>query len=378
MRLWLLNSLIIASCIAHAQTNFEYKGQLAAIANYSPQNVMPVLAGVRYIPQIDYKIALDSVRKFDFEASAFVSATAFTAFTHPFDSLHTEGQWQPYRFWARYSTKQFELRVGLQKIDFGSASLLRPLQWFNQIDPRDPLRLTNGVYGVMGRYYFLNNANLWLWVLYGNEKARGFEVVESNKHRPEMGGRLQYPIPKGEIAVSYHYRTANTSHLGYVPPYDNIAENRVGIDAKWNLSMGLWFEATYIHKNKFIDFLTHQTMLNVGADYTFGIGNGLNIVAEHLFTSFDVTPFAFTKTLNLTALTASYPITMFDRLSAISYYNWSAPNIAFFLNYEHQFTKITTYLMPYYSPVSQVGFMQNTLVNQFSGYGIRCMVVYNH
>ena len=28
------------------------------------------------------------------------------------------------------------------------------------IDPRDPLQLTNGVWGLLGRYYFMNNANL--------------------------------------------------------------------------------------------------------------------------------------------------------------------------------------------------------------------------
>ena len=68
----------------------------------------------------------------------------------------------------RYSSDQFELRLGLQKINFGSASMLRPLMWFDQMDPRDPLHLTDGVWGLLARYYFLNNANIWLWGLYGN------------------------------------------------------------------------------------------------------------------------------------------------------------------------------------------------------------------
>ena len=59
--------------------------------------------------------------------------------------------------------KNIENRLGLQKIDFGSALLIRPLQWFNQIDPRDPLRLTNGVYGILFRQYFNDNSNIWLW-----------------------------------------------------------------------------------------------------------------------------------------------------------------------------------------------------------------------
>ena len=110
--------------------------------------------------------------------------------------------------------------------------LLRPIQWFNQIDPRDPLQLTNGVYAALGRYYFLNNANIWLWVLYGNEKTRGFDVLESNWKIPEIGTRIQYPIPKGEIALSYHYRTANSINQSFLNPYEKIPEHRIGIDGK--------------------------------------------------------------------------------------------------------------------------------------------------
>ena len=64
---------------------------------------------------------------------------------------------------------KLHIEPGLQKINFGSATMLRPLMWFDQVDPRDPLQLTDGVWGVLGRYYFLNNANIWLWGLYGNK-----------------------------------------------------------------------------------------------------------------------------------------------------------------------------------------------------------------
>ena len=65
--------------------------------------------------------------------------------------------------------------TGLQKINFGSAVLLRPLMWFDSLDPRDPLQLTDGVYAVLLRYYFPNNANLWAWALYGNDSPKGWE-----------------------------------------------------------------------------------------------------------------------------------------------------------------------------------------------------------
>jgi len=113
------------------------------------------------------------------------------------------GHDKPYRFWARYSAKQVELRIGLQKINFGSASMLRPLMWFDQVDPRDPLMLTDGVWGILGRYYFLNNANIWLWGLYGNDNRKGWEIFNSQKTIPEFGGRLQIPVPKGESGFSF-------------------------------------------------------------------------------------------------------------------------------------------------------------------------------
>ena len=39
---------------------------------------------------------------------------------------------------------------------------------------------TNGVNALLGRYYFNNNANIWLWGLYGNEDPRGFDITQSN------------------------------------------------------------------------------------------------------------------------------------------------------------------------------------------------------
>src|SRR5690606_40300081 len=102
---------------------------------------------------------------------------------------NSNGRIKPYRLWARYSGNQFELRAGLQKINFGSATILRPLMWFDQMDIRDPLQLTDGVWAMLGRYYFLNNANIWLWVLYGNEDPKSWETFRSEEHTSELQSR---------------------------------------------------------------------------------------------------------------------------------------------------------------------------------------------
>lgn len=95
------------------------------------------------------------------------------------------------------------------KINFGSASIFRPLMWFDKIDYRDPLQLTDGVYALLGRYYFSNNANLWLWTLYGNDEPMGWEKTPAVWQIPEFGGRIQQPVPRGEAALSYHHREAD-------------------------------------------------------------------------------------------------------------------------------------------------------------------------
>ena len=222
------------------------KGQLILWANYNNSSPLPVHSGGRYIPSVNYGIRTKADNLLDFEASANIYGSfAF----HPFDSSYSDGNLKPYRFWMRYSSDQFELRLGLQKINFGSASMLRPLMWFDQMDPRDPLHLTDGVWALLARYYFLNNANIWLWGLYGNNDPRGWELVPVNKKYPEFGGRIQMPVPRGEIAFSYHHRTAdNRGMIIFDHYFEKIPEDRFGFDAKWDLIMGVWIEGSWTRK----------------------------------------------------------------------------------------------------------------------------------
>jgi hypothetical protein len=131
--------------------SLSIKGQLSLWANYNINNSLPIITGGRYIPSAYYGIGSGSNKHLDFEASA----NAFGSFAfHPFDTSYSDGGLKPYRLWMRYSSDQFEIRLGLQKINFGSASMLRPLMWFDSVDPRDPLQLTDGVWALLVRYYF--------------------------------------------------------------------------------------------------------------------------------------------------------------------------------------------------------------------------------
>lgn len=353
-----------------------FTGQLSTWAHYNPSNELPLYIGGRYLPEINYGINLPNNRLIDFEVSANTYGSLGMSFS---DSSHAEGNIKPYRVWARYSTSQLEIRAGLQKINFGSANILRPLMWFDQVDPRDPLQLTDGVWGILGRYYFLNNANIWLWGLYGNKNPKGWEIAPANRKYPEFGGRFQTPIPRGELGLSYHHRVADTRELdSLVPAYDEIPENRIGLDARFDYVIGCWFETTYTRKSMGLGIFTNQEVINLGVDYTFGLGNGLYGIFEQLIYSTDQEAYAFENTVTFSLLSLSYPIGLFDNLSAIIYYNWTDNSLYNFINWQRDFSHFTLYVMAYWNPDDYYVPLQHSAENLYAGKGLQVMLVLNH
>ncbi|HOU02307.1 MAG TPA: hypothetical protein PK719_04300 [Bacteroidales bacterium] len=362
--------------LSEAQDSLRFSGQLSSWLNWNSANYFPLWAGLRYIPQINYEVTTNPGLHFDAEASANIFGNAGLK---PFDTISASGKIKPYRAWIRLYSEQFELRFGLQKINFGSASILRPLMWFDQIDPRDPLQLTDGVWGVLARYYFLNNTNIWLWGLYGNNESRGWETVPVNSKIPEFGGRVQLPIPSGEVALSYHHRVADSRDIGSgVPSLEKIPENRIGFDIKWDMKAGFWIEGSLTHKGKDLGLLSNQVILNAGIDYTFGMGNGIYCAYEQLLATYGNTLLSFDKTTSFSLVSTNYPFGMFDRLGAIVFYNWDAHKIYTFLSWQRQFDKIMFYLMAYWNPESYQLPTMDPSDNIFAGKGIQLMFVFNH
>jgi hypothetical protein len=382
--------------VAQIQENFEFRGQASGWFNANSGNV-PVWIGARYIPQITYRPFQEGSNSIDFEVSANINGS--TGF-QPAGNTTSDGTIKPYRIWGRYTTNQFELRMGLQKINFGSAAMLRPLMWFDQVDPRDPLQLTDGVWGVLARYYFINNVNIWLWGLYGNDGPKTWEILETASKVPEFGGRLQIPVPRGETALSYHHRKANlnvqgieteilnstysevfvpeTGDAGSVSEFHRIPENRVGFDGKWDIGIGLWIEGTWISKTRDTGIYSNQQILNLGADYTFGIGKGLNVIFEQLLFSYDQNAFAFHNNHHFTSAALSYPLGIFDNINTILYYDWTNGNLYTFLNWQRQYNRVGLYAMAFWNPETIRLPQQSEGAEMFSGRGIQFMVVFNH
>jgi hypothetical protein len=353
-----------------------FKGQAIGWVTLNPSDPFQAQTGLRYIPELSFSLPLGNYTlDGEFSANLWASASAWGG-----DSTGTDYQLSPYRMWIRFSGDQFEIRAGLQKINFGSAVLFRPLMWFDRIDPRDPLQLTDGVYGILGRYYFLNNANIWLWGLLGEEKTKGWEVLPSKKNSIEYGARVQLPLYTGEIAATYHHRTADP--IGVLPDSlytgNTYPENRIAIDAKVDLGIGLWMEAAAIHQDLDFTELTYTSMLNIGLDYTFNLGNGLNLLAESFGYLKGEHFLGANESVVFGSLSATYPFNIIHNVSAMVFYDFSNNNLYRFINWSMAYDRWSFYVMGFWNPDTYNLYNLDYQTSLYSGWGFQLMAVFNH
>jgi hypothetical protein len=286
--------------------------------------------------------------------------------------VRSDGRFKPYRGWVRFSTPQFEIRLGLQKINFGSASLLRPLMWFDRIDPRDPLHLTDGVYALLLRYYFLNNANIWTWLLYGNEDTRGWDVFASDANTPEFGGRIQLPVLSGETGLTFHQR-----RMDLFPADTAVTERRVGLDGKWDLGIGLWFEGVLFNQESPALAYPWRYIFSAGLDYTFNVGRGLYVLAEHFFTENSEKAFGAGEGLAFSSLSFNYPLGLLDSVSGIVYYDWENSQLYRFINWQRTYDRWRVYVMGFWNPQDFQIYQSQEQKHLFTGTGFQVMVSYH-
>jgi hypothetical protein len=358
--------------------NLKIENQLSGWTTLNFGDPFRYQAGGRYIPTLNLSDSLKRNQSIDAEIS--VNSFGSALFEH---NRYTDGSagLKPYRIWLRYAIPRLEFRVGLQKISFGSASILRPLMWFDKMDFRDPLQLTDGVYGLLGRYYFQNNANLWFWALYGNDNTKGWEQVPTQKNIPEFGGRIQLPVPRGEAAISYHHRKADFSpyadSLSEITPA-RYPEDRIGIDGKWDLGVGFWIEGVIKH-NGLENAMFHEweTYLNLGLDYTFALGNGLNAIMEYF--RYNSKADLFQKGLqgNYNALSVNYPLGLLNNITLVVYYNWEQKDWYRFINIQRKYDYLSLYLMAFWNPGHFTFYNVSEDRNLFAGKGIQLMAVVN-
>jgi hypothetical protein len=371
--------LLTLTCVSSAQkVDFNLDNLVSSWGTVNFREPIEYQAGGRYIPSLSISDSLRKKRRLDAEMS--FNAYGNLLFTGS-EYESADGKIKPYRLWLRYTAPRFELRAGLQKINFGSASVLRPLMWFDRMDYRDPLQLTDGVYGLLGRYYFQKNTNIWLWVLYGNDKPKGWESVPTEKNSPELGGRIQLPVPKGEIGISSHFRKADYSALlDTLPMITQTAfrEERIGVDGKLDLGIGAWFEYVVYHNDPNIPFINEwETYFNVGIDYTFMVGNGLNIVTEYFRYNSKADAGGQSLNSDYSVLALNYPVGLLNSITAAVYYNWDTREWSRFINVQRQYDFWSFYLMAFWNPEYTPFTSLNNERNMFAGKGIQVMASVN-
>jgi hypothetical protein len=368
---------ISLSAIPGLSQTFDLKGLIAAWGVVGVQKSSEPQLGIRFIPELFLEKSLS--KKLTMDANISLNTYGVATFKQN-DDVQSESDLKPYRLWARFSSSQFEVRLGLQKISFGSASLLRPLMWFDRLDPRDPLQLTEGVYALLLRYYFVSNTNIWVWGLYGNDDPKGWETFPSDKKTPEFGGRIQVPLFSGELAFSYHHRTADINRGPFegLFPVDNLTqENRFGLDGKWDVTIGMWIEATLTHQESALLPYPWQRALNAGLDYTFGIGNGLYALGEHLLLTQAQETWSSGKDTNFSCFLCRYPFGIMDDLTVIMYYDWENEEFYRLINWQRTYDTWMFNIIGFWNPEEFLLYPTQAGNNPFVGKGFQIMVTFN-
>lgn len=365
--------LICANC--HAK-DFFFRSQTSAWFTSNKANQQ---LGFRYLPELSYQTRISNTYELSGEAAG--NATWHSDYRN-LNHKKTLVNIDPYRLWLRLSAPQHELRIGLQKINFGSATLLRPLRWFDSLDPRDPLKLTDGVYGFLGRYYFLNNANVWLWALSGNDRLKGWETVASNKRRVEFGGRVQVPVKSGEMGFSFHRRRVNINGQkvsSIYPAAGDFTEQIFALDGKWDVGVGLWFEGAFARQEYREPNARYKSLLTLGTDYTFAVGeSGLHILFEELMSVESRNPFSDGETRFVSGFLADYPLNLLDTVSTVVYYDQEQDEWSRFLTWRRTYDQWQINISAFWNPENSTQGQSDAAINSLAGSGLQIMFVFNN
>ena len=305
--------------------SYSIKGQFWASGEFieNQSDFMPQLS---YIPTLSAYYELSRGKMVDLEW-AYRFGRSYIG-----DSLEEHYE-KPYRGWLRYSAQRIEARLGLQKVSFGPARVLRPLAWFDTIDPGDPIAQTEGVEAFRLRFFPSNSLALWTWIMK--------DVSDTLSY----GGRGELSTSLGEWGFTLHQDT-------------DVSNTQVGIDFRYDGFIGFWNESVMIKSDNIeIDMIT------VGADYTLPIVSGVLIMTESMFISSKQN--TTTSDQTFTAFMASLPVGMFHNVMLISSLDWDENNTYNYLRWSSTYDNFSINSMASINP--------NEVGNSF-----QLMFIYNH
>ena len=363
--IYLLAICFSTSAITFAQP-FSLKGQIwgnILHGNDPPASHSSFVTDLGYIPMLSLSRDLSIDRFVDLEWGYRMHYRM-----HEEDIAFSSN---PYRLWLRYSSDQIEARLGLQKISFGPAMVLRSLAWFDTIDPKDPTGQTDAVKAFRLRLFPTRALALWLWSINNDQDTLSY------------GGRAELSTSIGEWGLTYHQDPTELGQsVGQFPIFLSGQHQRIAFDYRYDGYFGFWFEGVGIFAdNKQDKELNRFALFTLGADYTIPIRSGLLIMAETMKISGSSTLADSSSEQTYTALMASLPINMLHQLMFIAQIDWENSHIYNYLRwsvtYDHFSLNFIFSISPRrcdyniekeYLPKTVAGF----------GTGLQFMLIYNH
>jgi len=318
-------SIILTTNLFLSAQSYSIKGQFW-VSGESFENQPNFKSQLGYIPTLSAFYELSQDRMVDLEwAYRFGRSYIGNSLEKHFE--------KPYRGWLRYSTQRIEARLGLQKVSFGPARVLRPLAWFDTIDPEDPIAQTEGVEAFRLQFFPSNSLALWTW------------IIKEVSDTLSFGSRGELSTSLGEWGFTLHQDT-------------DVSNTQVGIDFRYDGIIGFWNESVMIKSDNLeIDMIT------VGADYTLPIANGVLIMTESMFISSNQN--TTTSNQTFTAFMASLPVGMFHNVMLISSLDWDGHHT---YNYLHWSTTFDSFSINYMVSINPQA-VDNSL---------QLMFIYNH
>lgn len=384
-----LAALLVRPAAASAQGSLVLGVETSAAAVASDAAVADRQFLVRVIPELQAGHTLP--RGWRVDTTVAVTGSVRAVYDGTARGSSTEDA-SLHRAWVRLASTHFEARVGRQRISFGSASLFRPLMWFDRVDARDPTQYSEGVYAALARYVTTGNTSFSGWAMYGNDEVRGWDAMPTESGKPEFGGRVQSRMPRGDVGVTYHRRRVDTAAFAGGPtPGAGLApvapaasdetagtlagEDRIGLDGKWDLNVGVWVEAVATRCDSSVLENRWRRAVTVGADYTFGLGRGLTLLTEHFYFE-SPTPLGLPATdLRLSALVLSYPLGVADMLTGAVYYEWNREDWFRFVEWRRTYDHWRIHLIGFWNPDRASVFAAFGQTSALTGRGGQIVVV---
>ena len=358
----------------------SWEGQASVWGTFNDTDSINTQLAARYITGLNISRNLGNSITTDAQITANAFAKGRFNYNDRFRATQDVSDVGLHRCYARLAMANVDLRVGLQRLNFGSAVLLRPLMWFDGLDPRDPTQFSEGVYGALLRVFFNNNGNLWFWGLYENDEVKGWEILPTEKQRVEWGGRIQYPVYNGELAFTYHRRTVDISGLFQpdppLPPGPRT-EQRYAFDMRWDIEIGFWSEIVIVDfDNDELPLNRWRRFINMGADYTIGIGNGIGVMGEYFEIGEPSDPFGGANPARFLAASLDYSLGIADIVKGVFYNDLERNESYSFLAWIHTLDNWQFSLNGFWNPPSSS--LNYDSGSMLAGKGVRLSITFNH